>query len=223
MLRALRTLLATSLLLAASAAALAGDARLLPVDDAAGDLTWAKFKTRMMEVLSKRDHKSLLDLIDVRIRNTSGKSGLPEFRKLWEPHSMESALWTELPRVLHLGGTYIRRRRAVEFCAPYIYYKWPEDASAGADAALTSREVLLKSAPSAHAETKRTLSYHLVDVLDWEINDENKASRQKWLRIRVDGENGYVPEEQIRSPLEHRACFAKTAAGWRMTSFEVGD
>jgi hypothetical protein len=33
-----------------------------------------------------------------------------------------------------------------------------------------------------------------------------------------DGE-GYVPEEQIRSPIEQTACFVKTENGWRMTAF----
>jgi hypothetical protein len=30
---------------------------------------------------------------------------------------------------------------------------------------------------------------------------------------------GFVPEEQIRSPVEHSACFIRTARGWRMTVF----
>jgi hypothetical protein len=220
----IKALCAMGILCVASAVALAGEARLLPVDDAAGDLTWAKFKTKMMDVIAKRDPKSLLALLDGKIRNPSGKSGLPEFRKLWEPHSPDSPLWTELPRVLHLGGTFVKRDKGpAELCAPYVYYKWPEDASAAADAVLTANEVLLKSTPSSHAETRRTLSYHLVDVLDWEVADENKDSRQKWLRIQFNNESGYVPEEQLRSPLEYRACFVKSAAGWRMTSFEIGD
>jgi hypothetical protein len=32
----------------------------------------------------------------------------------------------------------------------------------------------------------------------------------------------YVPEEQIRSPVEHTACFIKTAGGWRLIGFAPG-
>jgi hypothetical protein len=63
----------------------------------------------------------------------------------------------------------------------------------------------------------------VVKVLDWGVADDSKTNSQKWVQIIARGMNGYVPEEQIRSPLEHRACFAKTAAGWRMTAFAVGE
>jgi hypothetical protein len=125
---------------------------------------------------------------------------------------------------LYLGGAFVKRGQGpTEFCAPYVYYKWPEDASAAADAAVIAKEVLMKSAPSARSETKKTLSYDLVNVLDWEVADDDKGNRQKWVRIQVNKDSGYVPEEQIRSPYEHRACFVKSAAGWRMTSFELGE
>jgi hypothetical protein len=38
------------------------------------------------------------------------------------------------------------------------------------------------------------------------------------IRLR-DGSPGYVPEEHIRSPIEQLACFRRTEAGWRLTSF----
>ncbi len=30
--------------------------------------------------------------------------------------------------------------------------------------------------------------------------------------------DGYVPEEQFRSPIEQAACFVKGGNGWRMTA-----
>jgi hypothetical protein len=61
-----------------------------------------------------------------------------------------------------------------------------------------------------------------VPVSDWEIADQASDVKQKWVKIRLKGADAYVPEEQIRSPVEHRACFVKTENGWRMIAFVVG-
>ena len=213
-----------AILLTTSSAALAQEVRLAPVDEAADDVTWVRFKARLLDALAKRDQKALLSMIDNRIRNISGKTGAPEFRKLWQPESADSALWTELPKLLFLGGAFVKPPQGpAEFCAPYLRYKWPGNAPPDADGAIIAKEVMLKSRPSADGATHQTLSYDLVKVLDWEVADDTKTNSQKWVKIVARGMNGYVPEEQIRSPLEHRACFAKTAAGWRMTAFGVGE
>ncbi len=219
----LRAAVAT-VLIAASAAVGAQQARLAPVDEAAADASWANFKTRLLDALAKRDQKALLAMVDSRIRNISGKNGAPEFRRLWQPHSADSALWKELPKLLFLGGAYIKPSKGpAEFCAPYVRYKWPDNAPPDADGAIIAREVLLKTKPSASAPTQRTLSYDLVNVLDWEVADVESSSPQKWVKILADRAIGYVPEEQVRSPLEHRACFVKTGTSWRIVAFEVGE
>jgi len=86
--------------------------------------------------------------------------------------------------------------------------------------ALTAAAALVAA---ADAPTLKTLSYDLVRVLDWEVADEDKASRQKWVQVKSDAGAGYLPEEQVRSPLEYRACFARQGAAWRLTGLEVGD
>src|SRR5438105_2264285 len=81
----------------------------------------------------------------------------------------------------------------------------PEEA-----AAVIAKETLMKAAPSANAGTLQTLSYDLVAVIDWEVDDADKTSAQKWVKLKTRKGEGYVPEEHIRSPLEYRACFAKS-------------
>jgi hypothetical protein len=76
--------------------------------------------------------------------------------------------------------------------------------------------------PSAGSATLATLAYDIVEVSDWEVADQSTESKQKWVRIRVRQGEGYVPEEQIRSPIEHTACFSKSASGWRMMGFAPG-
>ena len=108
----------------------AQELKLLPVDEGATDATWPRFKAQLLDALARRDQQFILGIVDRRIRNTSGIDGVAEFNKLWEPQSAASPLWVELPKVLFLGGVFVKRDgNVVEFCAPYVYYKWPENAA----------------------------------------------------------------------------------------------
>jgi hypothetical protein len=217
------TVLAMALLLVSGTCMGAQDLRLPPVDDAAADATWIRFKTLLLDTLARRDHKGLLNTLNSGIRNLSGKAGTPEFARIWRPDKSDSPVWTELPKLLHLGGTYIKRNKAaVEFCAPYVHFLWPANLPQGVDAAITARDVLLKAKPSAEAETRSRLSYDLVNVLDWDIADENPGNAQQWVKIQIENVSGYVPDEHIRSPQEYHACFVKSGAGWRISAFSVG-
>jgi hypothetical protein len=79
---------------------------------------------------------------------------------------------------------------------------------------------MVKAGPSWDTDTLTRLSYEIVRVTDWEVPDLDPGFKQNWVRIRLLKEGtGFVPEEQIRSPIEHSACFIRTARGWRMTVF----
>lgn len=220
----LRHLLVAVALAAVVGGAAAQEVKLLPVDEGASDLSWARFKARLLDALEKRDQKFVLGIVDARIRNTLGQDGSTEFRKLWQPHAADSPLWVELPKLLFLGGVFVKHDKGTyEFCAPYVRFKWPDNAPADASGAIIVADALMKAKPSAAAETLQTLSHDLVKVLAWEVADDDKENKQEWVRIQTGAGTGYVPEEQIRSPLEHRACFAKGSTGWRMTGLEAGE
>ena len=227
MMRALtvgRRLLAAAALAAVVGGAGAQQVKLLPVDEGAHDPSWASFKARLLEALARRDQKFVLGIVDARIRNTLGPDGSAEFKKLWQPHAADSPLWVELPKLLFLGGVFVKRDRgANEFCAPYVRFNWPDNAPAEASGAIIVADALMKAKPSAAAETLQTLSHDLVKVLNWEVADEDRENKQQWVGIQTKAGAGFVPEEQIRSPLEHRACFARRGASWRMTGLEVGE
>lgn len=204
--------------------AFAQENKLPPVDEAAADPSWVSFKNRLLNALEKRDRKFVLSILDRNIRNGfEGEPGVAEFRRQWNFDADDSPLWRELPTVLFLGGAYVKRAKGPpEFCAPYVLPKWPEELDPYLYGAVISREVLVKSAPSASSATVQTLTYEIVAVSDWDIADQSPDARQRWVKIRIKERDGYVPEEQIRSPVEHAACFVKTAGGWRMTALVVG-
>ena len=200
----------------------AQESRLLPVDEAAKDPSWTSFKNRLVTAMSKRDRKFVLSILDPNVRG-GAERGIAEFRKQWELDSDTSPLWQELPAALFLGAAYVKHDKGPrELCAPYVSVRWPQDIDAFAGGALIAKEVFVKTAPSAASATLATLSYHLVEVRDWEVADQSADSKQKWVRVRIPKGEGYVPEEQIRSPIEHTACFVKGANGWRLTGFAPG-
>ena len=199
----------------------AQERKLAPVDEAGGDASWVSFRNRLLAALEKRDRKFVLGVLDRNVRNGSdAPRGVAEFRKQWSLDADDSPLWRELSSSLFLGSAWLaREKRPRELCAPYVLAKWPADLDPVAHGVVVAREALVKSAPSSGSQTLVTLSHVVVPVADWEVDDQETGSRQKWVKIRMTGAEGYVPEEQVRSPVEHAACFVKTEGGWRMTVF----
>lgn len=220
----MRKYLAWLMVLALGAAAPAAhtqELKLEPVDEAAKDASWNGFRKRLLDAVEKRDRKYVLGVLAQNVRNGSdAPRGIAEFRKQWDLDGSDSPFWNELRSALSLGSAWLARPKLRrELCAPYLLAKWPEDVDPTKNGAIIAREALVKSEPSSDAQTLVTLSYHIVPVPDWEVEDRDAAAKQKWVRIRVKEQDGYVPDEQIRSAVEHAACFVKGENGWRMTVF----
>ena len=202
----------------------AQERRLEPIDEAAKDASWTGFKKRLLAAIDKRDRKFILGMLDKNVRTgLEGGRGVAEFRKQWELDSEASPLWQELRAVVALPAAYHRPEKGrTELCAPYVAVHWPQDMDAFKGGALITNDVLVKSLPSSSADTVATLSYNMVEVADWEVDDRDAASKQKWVRIWLKSGMGFVPEEQIRSPIEHTACFVKGETAWRLVGFGPG-
>ena len=198
-----------------------GERQVLPVDEASTDATWLRFKKRLMEAITARDTRYLLSIVDPNIRNQSEKArGVANFRKQWDIDAADTSLWRELSSALQLGAAYVKNaRQRLELCAPYLVARWPADVEPFDHGAIVAREAVVQAEPSSSSPSLGTLSYNVVSVLDWEIDDKAPGSPQKWVRIQYDGRAGYVPEEHIRSPVEHAACFVKAGSSWRMVGF----
>lgn len=203
--------------------AFAQPVKLVPVDEAAGDATWSRFRARLIDALIKRDKKFVDSIVDRKVRNISGDDGIAEFRKLWELQKTDSPLWTELPKVLFLGSARVKQEGSDEICAPYVYFRWPANAPDDANAAVIAREAIVQARPSATSSALQTLAYDLVHVTDWEVGDEDKGSKQFWVAVKTAAGTGFLPQEQVRSPLEYRACFVKRDGNWRLAGLEVGE
>jgi hypothetical protein len=214
-------LLLAFLVAAVPASAMAQERKIEPVDEAGKDASWNAFRKRLFEALEKRDRKFVMSIVSSGVRNGSDSPrGTAEFRKQWLVDAEDGPLWDELRSALSLGSAWlVREKKRRELCAPYVLAKWPDDVDFTKNGVIVAREALAKSEPSSGSETLGTLSYDIIAVEDWELDDRDKASKQKWVKIKLKERDAYVPEEQIRSPIEHAACFIKTEYGWRLTVF----
>lgn len=192
-----------------------------PRDEAAGDPSWTRFREQLLQALQARDRKFVLGIVARNVRNGIDRPpGLEEFVRQWDIDAADSPLWRELPRALHLGTAwYSHERMPRSLCAPYVLPRWPRDIDPHEYGAITTRETALRAGPSGSVEILANLGHSIVRVTDWEVADSDADNRQKWVKIRIGEREGFIPEEHIRSPLEHLACFRKGEAGWRLTSF----
>lgn len=220
--RALSALVVAAMLIVATLSpAHAQERKLALVDEGSSDVSWLRFKKQLMGAIEKRDRQFILSILDKNVRNQDERArGVANFRKQWELDTEDSPLWKELAIALQLGAAYIKRDGGQrELCAPYLLGRWPDDIEPFKHGVVISRDAPVQSEASASSPTIGALSYDIVAVSDWEMDDKTPGAKQKWVKIRYRGRDGYIPEEQIRSPIEQAACFVKTGNAWRMTAF----
>lgn len=198
----------------------AQERRLEPVDEGAGDVTWQRFRKQLVAAVGKRDRRFLLSILDRNVRNQDERArGVATFRKQWELDVADTPVWRELAAALQLGSAFITRDKRRELCVPYLLGRWPEDVSPIDAAVIVGRDVAVHVEPSNASPAIGRASYDIVEVSDWEIDDQAPDAKQKWIRIRYQGRDGYIPEERVRSPIEQAACFVKAGGSWRMSGF----
>lgn len=207
-----------------AAPALSQVGRLEPVDEAARDPSWISFRNQLLNAVEARDRKFVMGILAQDVRTSlEAARGPAEFKKQWDIDGEKSALWQALRSALFLGSAFLEREKGRhELCAPYLLAKWPRDVDPFQHGVATGREVLVKAEPSSTSETVQVLAYDIVTITDWEVADKAADVRQRWVKVKVRNGEGYVPEEQIRSPVEHAVCFVKAQQGWRLSGLAPG-
>lgn len=202
--------------------------KLPPVDEGGSDPTWVAFRSQLLAALRRGDRAALINVIDRNILNgLEAPRGVAEFRKLWELDGKSDRVLRDLSSALHLGSAWHRpdpKNKATRvLCAPYVPIKWPlDDVDPYDSGAIVVKEALVKDRPSHASVTLGALSFDIIGVRDWEVADAESQLKQRWVKVNYRGHDGYVPEEHIRSAIEHRACFAKAGNTWRMVEYVVG-
>ena len=194
-----------------------GAPRLLPVDEAAKDPSFVAFRASLIEIVRKRDTKALLATIADDIKTDfGGGGGRNDFIKHWKLDTDLSPIWEELDAILALGGKFTTPD---VFWAPYVYSAWPDDVDSFEYVAAVRNDVVVRDGVKPIA----TLDHHLVRIA---AKDPIRLGNPHAPRRRVvlpDKREGWVPVDEIRSPVDYRAAFDKKNGVWTMTALVAGD
>ena len=217
----MKTALILSLILVfQTISSLAGPSRkILPVDEAVKDPAFFLFRARLMEAVAAHDAKQLATFLSPKIAiGFGGESGIADFMKQWQPDDKESKLWSELGRVLALGGKFSKDGG---FSAPYYYAAWPEsdDVDPFEWVAVIGENVRVREKPDAQSAAVGRVSFELV-----RIEEQQDGATDEWTKIKLaDGKKGFVSARFTGSSIGYRAVFEKENGEWRLTAFLAGD
>ena len=206
--------------------------RLLPVDEAAEAPDFFAYRMRLIEAVGARDTSALFALMSNDIRVSFGaENGQSAFREMWRPAQADSELWRRLARVLGGGGVYEEdsltsadgRPASARFTAPYYFARFPgEEFDAFQHGVLLGPDIPVRERPEPGAPILERLSYAIVRTPDFFAPRETASG--DWIRIELDENRfGFVPAEQIESPVGYRALFNRIDGAWTMTAFVAGD
>ena len=206
------------LLVSISCPAVAQVGKLYPFDDGPKDPSFQAFRARLIEAAKNRDAKFVLSILDPKITNSfGGDGGVKEFKEMWEPDNPNSELWGVLVKILSMGGSFSKN----EFCAPYVFSKFPE-LDTFEHSAIIGEQVRVREQPDLTSPVIASLSYDIVTITD--PFEPIKKDERSWIAIKLsNGKTGFVSEQFIRSPSDYRACFTKKNGKWRMTTLVAGD
>jgi len=193
--------------------------KLYPVDEGPKDPSFQEFRGKLIEAAKNRDAKFVLSILDSNIQNGfDGVGGVKAFKEKWKPDNPDSELWGVLIEILSMGGSFTK----YEFCAPYVFTKFPE-LDPFEHSAIIGEQVRVREQPGLTSPIIASLSYDIVAITDPPITPINMDGHS-WIAIKLsNGKTGFVSEQFIRSPIDYRACFTKKGGRWRMVSLVAGD
>jgi len=199
--------------------------KIYPRDAAPLDSSFLVFRGQLLEVLRQKDLIALLPLLDLQIDCGTAGTGRSAFARLWgldDPDGMaDSPFWEALAAVLQEGGSFDRQGR---FLAPYVFAQWPDSYTTAEYALVDGGMVRMRAEPRLGAPIVTNLSHAIVQVVDPSGPQETigGATYPWWQITTLDGRNGYVWGQFMRSPEDPRAGFALKDGQWKMIFFLPG-
>ncbi len=190
--------------------------RVAPVETCASDRSFVAFRNQLRQAIERRDARRLLALVsdDIRV-NFGGDAGRADFSRQWGLNRPQtSQLWQELGAVLRLGCA---RAEGGGFVSPSLNAQLGENDD--------PFETVVAVVPGSTMHARADARSPVVRRLQWDVlRTRNDNGQSPWVRVTVPrGPSGYVRRAHVRSPVDYRAYFRRTRAGWRMDAFLAGD
>ena len=202
-----------------------------PFDEGPKDKSFAAYRAKLIKVAQAKDLRAFRRYLDRDVRMSfGGHKGIPAAVKMMRS---DRRLWGILVRVLKSGGKFERRKvtcpqkpatstcTELAFVAPYTYWvEPPKGRDTYETMVVLGERVNLRAAPDAKAQVIEKLTHSVVTT---PRKPKPKVPRS-WVEIEApSGNRGFVVRRLVRSPIDYRAGFVRTRAGWKMTFFVSGD
>lgn len=190
--------------------------RLPPPDNAGPDPALNTLIARIRQSAEARDTRSLeaMMLPDFRVEFDAGK-GPAAFRRHWRSEQRSSALWTVLPRLLELPGSFYA---PTLFALPFVFTHFPTDLDPIAFVVATAQNVPLYAKPETGAERIGALDFAIIPLVT-PLRPPVIISRDQFLEvIHPEAGHGFVSGSDVYSPAGHRMFFEKRKGQWRWIS-----
>ena len=196
-------------------------AKLYPVDEAAREPSFFVFRSRLLQALHEHDETFLLSVLSPDIKSSfGGDAGIEDFKSFWELGQPGTEVWKTLLTVLALGGSF---QGDSYFVAPYTNSKFPSSLDAFEHGVILGEQVEARQKPEMGSPVIAILSFDIVSIADW-TPVLAADSRRQWIAVQLaGGTQAFVPQDQIRSPIDYRAMFEKRDGNWLMTILVAGD
>lgn len=179
---------------------------------------------RLIEAVANRDTSALYGALSPEIKvSFGGGVGLEDFRRQWEPDSLDSPLWSTLSEVLAGGGSMATSGSDSWFEAPYWTSEWRNVSyDAFEYGVIIGEQVLVRERPTTQSEAIAAVSYDIVRAVDPYAASEEEGMEFVLVELKG-GRSGYVSKKFYRSPIGYRAGFRKVNGTWQMQWFLAGD
>jgi hypothetical protein len=197
-------------------------ARLPPVDEAAQDKSFLEFRSELSAVIARKDAAKLFNYLaaDIKI-DFGGGEGALEFNKRWKPFNKDTKVWKALSLVVDNGGKFTLPDL---FQAPYVSAAFPEGVDAFESLVVTNQDAVMRAAPNRKAAIVRKLDLDILTVVKSASRPQHEAGPNDWSEVKdANGNQGFVLDADLRSPIDYRAVFEKRNGAWLMHTFIAGD
>lgn len=198
--------------------------KLLPVDESSLDPSFQQFRDQLMIAVTNHDKQFILSVLDPKLDNGYDiEAGINEFQRRWQLDDPENSVWYVLKSILAEGGSFNESR--TEFCGPYVVSQWdkvvhslPEGTDTLDYVAIKGKDVPVRRDPAIAAPVVATLSYDVVQyVANSQVVDPSKPG-VSWSKVKTPtGQEGFVLDNDLGSPMDFGACFTRRKHKWVIT------
>ncbi|EOQ95169.1 putative lipoprotein [Leptospira wolbachii serovar Codice str. CDC] len=199
---------------------------LKPIDTSREDKDFFSFKQKLEKAIQEKNLKFIESIIDPQISFEFAEDGMgkTKFLKYWklDKNPKNSEFWNELSQMINLGFTF----KDNIWSAPFLFNQTPESIDSYSFSLITGNTVNIRNKPSKKGAVLTQLSWEFVKN---EYDESNANQKQlpnepcNWKKVCIsDGQVGYICEQYLRSPMDHRVGFSKKNNSWMMIFFVEG-